>query len=606
MGMHHIFHCSRMSPDSSPLDWTSFATLPRAAKTVLVLDLVESVRLMEQDEAGTVRRWQMVQRMVVGLLDKHHGRLVKSLGDGMMLEFDEPSTAAHCALAVQEAMLQHGLQDAPDRRMHLRTGVHVAQVYTDDLDIYGIGVNLAARLATLAGPDEIVISAAMRDHLADGLDATVEDLGECYLKHVAAPVHAYRLGPASRMELAAFPGVELRPSIAIVPFKARTAMPETWVVGEVLADELIVVLARSAHVHVISRLSTAPFRERALGAAEIGAHLRARYVVSGSYLEQQGSLIVWAELADAHTAEVVWSGRCLGSIADLLAGDSQLVQQIASAVGRHLLQHQLQAATGAPLPTLDGCTLLMGAVASLHRFSRTHFDRAEQMLTHLMERHPREPLPKVWLARWYDLRVVQGWSAPAQPDRLKAMALCQAALDRTPESSLALATAGAVQTNLFKNLEEGERLYKLAIDVNPSESLAWLLLGAKYTFDGRGDAALEACARAIDLSPLDPLAFFYDSLAAGAALAAGRYAEAEERAMRSLRLNLSHASSYRILITAQVMQDRLDEARQASARLMQLAPDFSVGKYRAMSPVTHAGFLAILTDSLRRAGVPQD
>lgn len=594
---------------SSLPDWSLIDPLPSAVKTVLVLDLVESVRLMEQDEAGTVQRWQAVLGMVRAQLGRHQGRMVKSLGDGALIEFEQPSAAVECALAVQAQMAGLAAAKAERHRLQLRIGIHTANVYTDQDDIYGAGVNLAARIAALGNPGEVIVSAAVRDHLADGLDGVIEDRGECYLKHVTAPVHAYCIGSADSVpvrQACSTAGGELRTAVAVVPFRARAAAPQAWVVGDVVADEIIMVLARSAHIQVISRLSTVVFRERDVKAAEIGTRLRARYVVSGSYLVDGTALLVWAELADANTGEVVWSDRCRGSVADLLDGDSQLVQSIVADIGRHLMQHQFRIAAGAPLPTLDGCTLLMGAVASLHRFSRGHFDRAEHMLTHLTERHPREPLPKVWLARWYDLRVVQGWAADSDADRTRALALCMRALDDAPESSLALATAGAVQVNLFKALDEGEALYQRAIKINPSESLAWLLLGAKYTFDGRGVAALQACGRAMDLSPLDPLSFFYESLYAGAALAAARYPEATERAGRSLRLNCGHASSYRILITALVMQGRLDEAREAAGSLMRLTPNFSVSRYRAMSPVTDADFLDVLTDSFRRAGVPQD
>src|SRR5205814_2755191 len=175
-----------MSGTSSEAQWPMFR---RAARTVVVVDLVESVRLIEQDEEDTVRRWQtFVGEVVTTLLPQHGGRLVKSLGDGLMVEFEAVPPAIQCALAMQQTIQQSNVGRPSDRWMCLRIGAHVADVIVDEHDIYGSGVNLAARLATLAGPGEIVVSADVRHHLTAGLDADTEDLGECYLKHLQAPV----------------------------------------------------------------------------------------------------------------------------------------------------------------------------------------------------------------------------------------------------------------------------------------------------------------------------------------------------------------------------------------------------------------------------------
>ena len=166
----------------------------RVVRTVLVVDVVESVRLMQEDEAGTVQRWRaFVDHVVHQLLPGHEGRLVKSLGDGLMLEFPRVDTAIGVAFAMQEAAAHANVDVTPGRKVHLRIGIHVSPLVADEHDIYGHGVNLAARLTTLAGPDEIVVSADVRDQLTPALDADIEDLGECYVKHVQQPIRAFRL-----------------------------------------------------------------------------------------------------------------------------------------------------------------------------------------------------------------------------------------------------------------------------------------------------------------------------------------------------------------------------------------------------------------------------
>ena len=182
-----------MQPASSEAQWPTYR---RASRTVVVVDLVESVRLIEQDEEDTVHRWQaIVSEVVATFLPRHGGRLVKSLGDGLMLEFETVPPAIQCALAMQSSANLANTGRPNDRWMCLRIGAHVADVIVDELDIYGSGVNLAARLTTLAGAGEIVVSANLREQLLPGLDADVEDLGDCFVKHLQKPVRAYRVGP---------------------------------------------------------------------------------------------------------------------------------------------------------------------------------------------------------------------------------------------------------------------------------------------------------------------------------------------------------------------------------------------------------------------------
>ena len=223
----------------------------RVVRTVLVVDVVESVRLMQEDEAGTVQRWRaFVDYVVHQLLPGQDGRLVKSLGDGLMLEFPRVATATGMAFAMQEAIAHAGVGVPAERRLHLRIGIHVSPLVTDEHDIYGHGVNLAARLTTLAGPDEIVVSADVRDQLTPALDADIEDLGECYVKHVQQPVRAFRVGaPGERPVIERGNLAEdLRATIAVIPFRPRTLHATTDVLGQLLADEVISSLSRSPEV----------------------------------------------------------------------------------------------------------------------------------------------------------------------------------------------------------------------------------------------------------------------------------------------------------------------------------------------------------------------
>ena len=237
-----------------------FITSERVVRTVLLVDVVESVRLMEDDEEGVILRWlRLVDHVVKDVLPASEGRLVKSTGDGLLLEFMRVQSAMTAAFAIQRASDIANLGLPADRRMLLRMGAQVGEVIADEHDVYGRGVNLAARLTTLAGPGEIVVSAGVRDQLTPILDADVEDLGECFVKHMDKPVRAYRVGPPGPRPVIE-PGAgalpELLPSIAVIPFSVRGTEPEHLMLGEMLADEIIAALSRTSELHVISRLST--------------------------------------------------------------------------------------------------------------------------------------------------------------------------------------------------------------------------------------------------------------------------------------------------------------------------------------------------------------
>jgi len=580
----------------------------RVVRTVLMVDVVESVRLMEEDEEGMVSRWRhLVEHVVKDVLPPNGGRLVKSMGDGLLLEFERVQPAVTTAFAIQRACDIANLGLPTDRRMLLRMGAQVGELIADGRDVYGRGVNLASRLTSLAGPGEIVVSAGVRDQLTPMLDADVEDLGECYLKHVEHPVRAYRLGPPGPRPViepggAAFP--ELRPTLAVIPFSARTNAQEHQVLGEVMADEMIAALSRSAELNVISRLSTTAFRGRDASLVEVSTHLHATYVLTGSYRVTGAHVLLAAQLAEAKSGRIVWSGNVKGSVAGVVSGEDDLIDQVVVEICAAVLSREMQRAQSQALPTLESYTLLMGAIALMHRLSSHDFDRSRQMLETLIERSPRQATPYAWLAKWHVLRVQQGWSEDPRVEGRLALECTQRALESDPQCSLALAIDGFVHTNLLRKLDTGLERYELALAVNPNDSLAWLLKGTLHAFRGEGKLAVDGTRRALRLSPLDPHRYFYESLAATAALSAGQYERAVELAQRSLRANRTHTSTFRALAISFWQLGRHDDARKTVGELLRLDPTLTIKRYLETNPSAAFETGRIWSGALGQAGVP--
>lgn len=592
---------------SNPSD-VSPPVLRRSGRAVVVVDLVESVRLYELDEEGTVHRWQgFVAEVLSTLLPRHGGRLVKSLGDGLMLEFEAPPPAIQCAIDMHATIAATNRGLTAEHCLWLRAGIHVADVYVDQHDIYGAGVNLAARLSTLAGRGEIVVSAAVRSGVLPDIDADVEDLGDFDLKGISEPVRAYRVARPG-MPIAAPPAESLagaRATIAVLPMDVLAGGEDAEAIGELLADDLIIGLSASPHWGVISRLSTMALQHRRPTLEQLRTQLRATYVVSGRARVVAGQLCVTVELAETVGATVVWAGEVRGRIEDLTQPYNPLAGEIIEAVSSAIFAHEIRRARAQPLPNLRSHSLLYGAIGLMHRLSRQDFERSRSLLDHLSERHPRAPEPRIWQAKWHVLRITQGWSAdPTQQARL-AHDSVKRALDSQADHALGLAIDGLIAGFLHGDLDTSEQRYLEALKINPNESFAWLFLSALNAYRDRGAQAVECAGKAISLSPLDPLRYFYDSFMANALLAAGRLDESVAVGLRSVRANCTHMPTFRSLAIAQVLGGDVDAARQTMQRLLVARPGYSLQEFRTTYAGRSGVHASAYAEALRIAGLPE-
>ena len=593
------------NPASAPTEWPELRQQRRA---IVVVDVVESVRLMQANEADVIDRWRrFVNEVRTQVLPKHGGRLVKSLGDGLLLEFEGVTEAVACALVIQRRIPTFNVGYEACSAMSLRVGVHYADVVADDLDIYGAGVNLSARITALAQPGEVVVTAEVRDELVDGLDAQLDDLGECYVKHLSEPVRAYRVAATRSEEVnggTTRPGAELRPTIAVIPFRAHAGDMHAQSLGDALADEVIAGLSTAQDLNVISRLSAVVFRDRTSGLTDIATRLGADYVASGNVRVEGQRFKLFVEFAEAKSGSVLWADALYGDARGVFDADQEVATLIVSTIGRLIARNELQRAVAQPLPTLQSYSLMLGAITLMHRSARADFERARALLEHLVERERGHAKPHAWLANWHALRVTQGQSGSSHDDTRRALDHARRALDRDPSSSLALAIDGALQMNLVKDFNTARLRLDAALECNPNEALAWLFKGVLHAFCAEGEAAVYAGNRALALSPLDPMRHYYDSLAATAALGAGQYGRAEFLARRSLRANKAHPSTYRALAIAQSMQGDLRSAATTVQGLLELSPEYTVSDFKNMSGFSAGPLKDVFADALASAGLP--
>ncbi|WP_161633239.1 MULTISPECIES: adenylate/guanylate cyclase domain-containing protein [unclassified Labrenzia] len=577
------------------------------ARSVLIIDLVESVRLIEENERETVGRWiEFVDQIELDVLPNCSGRLKKRLGDGLLIDFDRPRDACAAALAIKAACREGNRDKRPSQHFLLRMGIDAADVFEDDHDLYGQAVNRAARLMALATPGDILISAEARNQAIDELDAGFEDLGECYLKHIREPVRTYRVLPLGEVRTAAVPGthVSLNPTLAIVPFVPRLPSPECLVIGEILSDELIQVFSASQTINVISHLSTSAFTGRIIDLGVVRKKFSAEFVLSGRFVCNGQQIELFAELSDTATGLVIWSDEVRDRLPSLYSADRAMISKIVASVSNAINLAELKRARSLPLPNLQTHSLLMAAITLMHRMSRRDFHLSFEMLEEVVHRAGRQSVPHSWMAKWHVLKMQQGWSENADQDAYNARVAAERALDADPDSSLALTIDGLVQTHILKDHDTATERYQSAVRANPNNSLAWLLKGTDHAFTGDGVTAVADTQKAIQLSPLDPHRYYYDTLAATAFLANRQFEQALEFADRSLRANRMHTSSLRAKAVACWQLGMRDEARRVGKMLMDMEPNLSIKAWRARSPSAGYPISDEWARVLKKVGVP--
>ena len=584
------------------------SSVSRRVCAVLFVDLADSVGLVQRDGDGTIQRWRtFVATVTHHELPMRGGRMVKSTGDGMLIEFPAVADAVGCALAMQARIARANEELAPELKLRLRMGIHRTDVIADERDLYGDGVNLAARLMALGEPGDIVLSTAARDQLTDGLGVEVEDLGERSIKGMDRPVRAFRAWPPERVRSPDATRARRagdRPSIAVLPFRNVSQDAADEYVGDMIAEDLIGLFCRLTDLFVISRLSTTPFRKRHYEPRAVAELLGVRYILSGTMQTSGGRVRVAAELTESDAGRVIWADRYEGTPDRIFDLQDRLSEDIARRVVPYVRHIELERARAKRPENLTAYERTLRAIDHLHRNSPDDLGEARALLEAAIASDPRYAAPHAWLAFLHVRLVGQGWSADVAGDTAAANRHAEDAMARDATSSWALATSGLVTGYLNKDLEAAIAQFDRALTINPSEASAWTWSTAAHAWLGHGDEAVRRAPRAIELSPFDPNMYSFTVMAATAHMVAGDYGEALAFARRSLRLNRMFATTHRVIVISLALSGRVDEAREAAAELLALEPALTVRGFLARYPGRASPQAPRFGEALALAGVP--
>jgi adenylate cyclase len=558
------------------------ALSPRQLRTVLVCDVVESVRWMEHDEDNAITRWSQFAAAVRSrIAPEHAGSVVKSTGDGLRLEFESAPQAVAAANAMQKLSAEGNAGFEPERQMHLRVGIHQTQVRRDAHDLYGHGVNLAARISTLAGPGEIIVTPEVRDHLTDSLDGDIEDMGECYLKHLNEPQRVYRVGEVSAKPIlnqTAKEDASLQPRIAVLHFDdIHSGAP--GLISGLVADGLIDSLSKQSMFKVISKLTSLLWSDKGKSISDIGASLQVAYILSGSIYSVGQKYLVRYELSAVRGETVLLTDRYEANTDEIFLNDGDLFHTISNNLINSISQEEYRKTQIYSMPSLSGYSLLLGGIKTMHQTTKEQFIKSYDLLEHLILRHPKAPIALSWLAKWHVLASVRGLNTNSSENVNKGLSCTSRALDLWPDCSLALAMEGFVYTHLVGDVSMAKKRLDQAIQINPSESLAWLFRSVVNSLTDSNQDSVVDCETAKSLSPYDPLMYFFESLQASAYLSNMQHDKAIFFALRSLRLNKHHSPTLRVLMTAHYELNQIEEARRMLSLLTKEQPGLTMAGY---------------------------
>ena len=550
-------------------------TATRRLTAILAADVVGYSRLMGRDEAGTALALREYRAAAESLVTRHGGRIVKTTGDGVLIEFGSVVGAVECALELQQMAAERNAAIPDEHRMEWRIGVHIGDVLVEDDDILGDGVNIAARLEGIAEPGGVCISEDAFRQVRGKVAAECADLGEQSLKNIARPLRVYSVRPASASEPRVAPAAGLplpdKPSIAVLPFANLSGDPEQEYFADGVVEEIITALSRIRWLFVIARNSSFTYKGQSVDVKRVGRELGVRYVLEGSVRKAGGRVRITAQLIDAVTGAHVWADRFDGSMEDVFELQDKIAVSVAGVIEPALQAAEMRRSASQPPADLTAYDLYLRALAVFFPISKEGLITALGLLEQAIaiDRHYGPALS--WAAICHLRLVTESWTEAPEDDRKKGIELARRALRVGENDPRVLANAAVVLANLGEDIGAMIGLVDRALTLNPSFARGWNLSGLLRVFAGRHDLAIEHIETAQRLSPRErvgvPLAII-----GNAYFFKHQFDKAEAKLLLAIQEHPETPVAYRILAACYAHMGRLDEARAIVARLRAITP----------------------------------
>jgi adenylate cyclase len=587
------------------------ARVERRLAAILAADLAGYSRLMGADEVGTLAALKRCRREIVDpAIAAHNGRIVKTTGDGMLVEFASAVDAVTCAVAVQEKMA-HQVAEGP--RIQFRIGIHVGDIIIDDNDIFGDGVNIAARLEGIAEPGSVCISDDARRQIRGKIDIRFEDIGEQTLKNIAEPMRAWRMRlvgedapvdrssspPIQRSQALALPD---KPSIVVLPFDNMSAEAGQDYLADGIVEAITAALSCIRSFFVIARSSAFAYKGRATNARDIGKELGVAYLLEGSVQKAGSRLRITVQLIETEGSAHVWSSRYDGTIDEFFDFEDRITQQVAGALQPSIRIAEIERSRRKRPQDLGSYDYTLRAMPHVWALEKDESAKAIKLLENALIIDPEYPLALA-LAGWcHAQRAVYNWADDIVGSQAMARSLAERAANLSGDDPLVLAVLGAVHT-FVRNYGTARVLLERALALDPNCAWAWSRLGWIDNYSDQPTNAIEKFERALRLSPIDPMNFNNYAGIGSAHEISQDYDKAAALYRRALEEQPNARWIYRNLASALSGAGRIKEAKEAFAEMLLSYPDLTVSKFKQAMVFSNVA-LDRMAENLRKLGLP--
>lgn len=585
--------------------------MERRLAAILAADVAGYTQLMGQDEAGTLQRLTDLREQVLQpLIARHRGRVVKDMGDGFLLEFASVVDAVACALAWQQDVTRHEENRDESGRLVFRIGINVGDVIVQKDDIFGEGVNIAARLEGLAEPGNIYLSGEAYRNAKGRLDVAFEDLGERRLKNVADTVRVYRVGAygdalaVARQSSRTLPLPD-KPSIAVLPFINMSGDSEQEYFADGITDDLITALSNVQSFFVIARNSTFVFKGKPTDIKIVGTRLGVRYVMEGSVRKSGNRVRVTAQLVEAASARQIWASHFDGTFDEIFEFQDEITASVVGAIEPRLLEAEAKRIEKSRREDPDAYDLVLRGLDLMNRLTPEASAAALDLFATAADIDPAYGRAYA-SASWCYRRHVQLSGMTLSPhDRSESIRLARIALNVDGADPYVLWQAGLTAAFMERDPDAGQALIDQSLQINANANRAWIAGGIVRCMAGDPEAAIYHAERAIRLSPLDTSMWVAHGVLATACMQLARYGEAADWARRSTRRHIFNAPAFHVLAASCANLGLMEQARAAVERARELDPELTLKRLQELFMVERYENLDGFLEGLRQAGLPE-
>jgi adenylate cyclase len=539
-------------------------------------------------------------------------------GDALVAEFERASDAVAAAIAYQSGGMHSEPPQADDLQPQLRMGISLGEVIIADNTITGAGVVLAQRLEQLAEPGGVVVQGSVAETVPARIPFEFESIGDQTLKGFDQPVRACKVGlkagqalPAPERAAKSNTGgrkshvLHEKPSVAVLPFANMSNDPEQEYFADGIAEDIITALSQIKQWLVIARNSSFAYKGRHVDIREIARELGVRYVLEGSVRKSGNRIRITGQLIEAESGSHLWADKFDGDLEDVFALQDQITESVVGAIEPSLRLAEIARSKRKPPTDIGAYDLFLQALPHLYSIRPEPNLQALKLLHQALELDPNYAPALAYLAWGYQERVTRAWGAYGDDDAATAVAMARQAISADRDDPLVMVLAGFALIMVARDYDVGLEAVNRAREINPNIAFVSFLVGGALMVTGYPEEALPNIEDAIRVSPGDPGAFFFHSAAAMCHLMCGRPAEAWEATKRSARIYPGWDTTYRVMAPALVQLGRMEEAKEAVAKLRELAPHLSVSRLRECWPIRDKDSLNMMLEGLRAAGLPE-